>query len=357
MSLELSQISNYSVNRKFFSQISIIDTSLTHSEEQKNKSKKYIKKIKWRNVTSELAMFTVKPESSVLIDPPPFTSYNFDAFIEEYEDDEVNYVEEEDNEYKKKIILKRPKKANKRTKIKTLLKKNSLLPQLNISSNLASKYGDIFKYVKFTSNSKLYIKYNVFNKLFICDDTVFDYYFIRKCDRTMHVFAQNKEKPLDANQIKKHNFKIKTRTGNSDNKLSKHQQDDIPLLNPFIIDHNRVNEEINQTYDQQYIELLISMQHRDLTPEDYENLARLDELIKKKTVSDQKLKQLKCEKVNSDNVNNFISDLCTICMEGYLIDQVRKHLPCGHIFHSDCIDEWLSSNSTKCPLDQLSLID
>ena len=99
------------------------------------------------------------------------------------------------------------------------------------------------------------------------------------------------------------------------------------------------------------------MQHRDLTPEDYENLARLDELIKKKTVSDQKLKQLKCEKVNSDNVNNFISDLCTICMEGYLIDQVRKHLPCGHIFHSDCIDEWLSSNSTKCPLDQLSLID
>lgn len=37
---------------------------------------------------------------------------------------------------------------------------------------------------------------------------------------------------------------------------------------------------------------------------------------------------------------------CSICMEKLTY---KMHLQCGHCFHDDCIDTWLSSNST-CPL-------
>ena len=81
----------------------------------------------------------------------------------------------------------------------------------------------------------------------------------------------------------------------------------------------------------------------------------MDELIKKKTVSNNKLDELKCEIVTETNIQNIIDDICAICIEGYSIGQSRKFLPCGHIFHNSCIDAWLSENSTKCPLDQLSI--
>ncbi|KAK0731344.1 hypothetical protein B0H67DRAFT_69592 [Lasiosphaeris hirsuta] len=43
--------------------------------------------------------------------------------------------------------------------------------------------------------------------------------------------------------------------------------------------------------------------------------------------------------------------LCAICLEPYKNrSTVIRELPCGHIFHPDCIDEFLSENSSLCPL-------
>lgn len=41
---------------------------------------------------------------------------------------------------------------------------------------------------------------------------------------------------------------------------------------------------------------------------------------------------------------------CAVCLGDYQKNEVLRQLPvCSHIFHKDCVDEWLVKNST-CPL-------
>ena len=39
---------------------------------------------------------------------------------------------------------------------------------------------------------------------------------------------------------------------------------------------------------------------------------------------------------------------CIICMDGFNENELVKQLDCGHIFHGDCIDHWLSQQK-NCP--------
>ncbi|BFZ05732.1 hypothetical protein BsWGS_08771 [Bradybaena similaris] len=101
---------------------------------------------------------------------------------------------------------------------------------------------------------------------------------------------------------------------------------------------------------------LISLQHRDLTPEDYDMLLRLDDTVKPKTLSENVLDKLRTEQIGPNGPEQGAGDwepLCTICMEPYITGQVRKFLPCGHDFHTECIDKWLKNSSLNCPLDGL----
>ncbi|KAF5829675.1 hypothetical protein DUNSADRAFT_15674, partial [Dunaliella salina] len=44
------------------------------------------------------------------------------------------------------------------------------------------------------------------------------------------------------------------------------------------------------------------------------------------------------------------TDSCAVCLELFEVGQAVRVLPsCGHIFHSTCVDPWLSSSAT-CPL-------
>lgn len=43
-------------------------------------------------------------------------------------------------------------------------------------------------------------------------------------------------------------------------------------------------------------------------------------------------------------------DKCTICQEKFENDTVIKILPCKHIFHKECIGEWLKNYHHKCPI-------
>ncbi|KAH7855654.1 hypothetical protein Vadar_027278 [Vaccinium darrowii] len=40
---------------------------------------------------------------------------------------------------------------------------------------------------------------------------------------------------------------------------------------------------------------------------------------------------------------------CTVCMEGFQSGTTGKQIPCGHVYHSDCIATWLSLHNS-CPL-------
>ncbi|KAI3447033.1 hypothetical protein Pfo_003698 [Paulownia fortunei] len=40
---------------------------------------------------------------------------------------------------------------------------------------------------------------------------------------------------------------------------------------------------------------------------------------------------------------------CTVCMEGFRLGGAGKQVPCGHVFHENCISQWLSIHNS-CPL-------
>lgn len=98
--------------------------------------------------------------------------------------------------------------------------------------------------------------------------------------------------------------------------------------------------------DQSFINLLIELQDREITPEDYDLLVQLDCSVKSKTLSKAKIDSLQ-----SDNVTIATYDICSICIEDYISGEVRRFLACGHHFHDHCIRTWLSSTSNRCPID------
>jgi hypothetical protein len=41
--------------------------------------------------------------------------------------------------------------------------------------------------------------------------------------------------------------------------------------------------------------------------------------------------------------------MCAICTDEFVKNQLLRDLPCGHLFHQSCIDEWLVRRSRTCP--------
>ncbi|XP_064649284.1 uncharacterized protein LOC135501226 [Lineus longissimus] len=93
---------------------------------------------------------------------------------------------------------------------------------------------------------------------------------------------------------------------------------------------------------------LIDLMTRDLTPEDYELLLRLDESVAPKTLETDIVKSLRTVIVMTDS-----TDWCPICMDPYELGTTMKYLPCDHAFHERCVDTWLMERSMNCPLDGL----
>jgi hypothetical protein len=108
---------------------------------------------------------------------------------------------------------------------------------------------------------------------------------------------------------------------------------------------------------EQAARMLIEMQSREITPDDFALLSILDECLQKKTVEEEVLetlpvglwKDLKEEQPSSSEKSR--DETCRICLLDYEEVDELCTLPCAHLFHKDCIQQWLSSNSTTCPLD------
>jgi hypothetical protein len=151
---------------------------------------------------------------------------------------------------------------------------------------------------------------------------------------------------------------------------------------------------------------LLELQHRDITPEDYDVLQQLDERNKRKVLEQETLDECfpawrvaeggsvpaagsvrspggasptagpaadepppasaiakasaaedegeeagaVCAPCNEDDEHH-----CSICLERFVAGQFARSLPCKHTFHVDCIDAWLTQSSCVCPLDGLPI--
>ncbi|XP_071096603.1 uncharacterized protein [Haliotis cracherodii] len=115
------------------------------------------------------------------------------------------------------------------------------------------------------------------------------------------------------------------------------------------LSHALHNDAVPDDLPHDLISLLISLQHRELSPEDYETLLRLDESVAPKTVAEDILGSFKTDTVGEESAG----EICAVCMDPYEMGQTRKFLPCDHVFHDSCIDMWLKNSSMNCPLDGL----
>jgi len=162
--------------------------------------------------------------------------------------------------------------------------------------------------------------------------------------------------------------------------------------------------------------LLRQLEQRDILPEDYDLLGRLDESVKPKTLSKEDLnrferktyvapllasnnslpefgigywrlplpiaasektyeashrfavdfwrlpvilpKNEECDSATTtdgddDGFSCMLSvDVCGVCLVDFDNGDQLRVLPCGHRFHRECIDHWLLNSSTVCPVDK-----
>jgi len=122
---------------------------------------------------------------------------------------------------------------------------------------------------------------------------------------------------------------------------------------PAVLRHALQKSDVKKTGTGSHLLNIVDLQHRDITPEDYELLLRLDEDVAPKTVSKDVLDGL--ETLSSESLG-LTGESCSICMGQFKTEELLKKLMCGHCFHSLCVDRWLTFSSCACPLDGLPIV-
>lgn len=85
---------------------------------------------------------------------------------------------------------------------------------------------------------------------------------------------------------------------------------------------------------------------REITPEDYEMLCRLDEKVEKKPAA----ANVCLEKLTRTVGESFLGEQCAVCQADFSTEDEVAGLPCQHHFHAACVQKWLSECKATCPL-------
>lgn len=151
--------------------------------------------------------------------------------------------------------------------------------------------------------------------------------------------------------------KIMARSEERNNAM--HKSSSSPVL-PFqsitgnsLLTSNNLN---SSGLDTDLATFLLSLQDREITPNDYEILLQLDNfaVADKKKRAGRIIKRLQSEILEDASAYN--NEQCVICMDSYAEGEKIKSLLCGHRFHSECLDSWMSnSGCTTCPLDNINI--
>merc|ERR1719158_622521 len=41
---------------------------------------------------------------------------------------------------------------------------------------------------------------------------------------------------------------------------------------------------------------------------------------------------------------------CPVCLEKFAVGDMATKLPCGHLFHGECVGKWLREHDNRCPV-------
>jgi hypothetical protein len=69
------------------------------------------------------------------------------------------------------------------------------------------------------------------------------------------------------------------------------------------------------------------------------------------------LTRVEAYRVRADSSIDEEATPCSICLEVFEAGEKVRTLPCGHVFHRDCVDEWLLRESRLCPMCKRSVVD
>mmetsp|Transcript_36632 Transcript_36632/g.57500 ORF Transcript_36632/g.57500 Transcript_36632/m.57500 type:complete len:305 (-) Transcript_36632:1314-2228(-) len=110
---------------------------------------------------------------------------------------------------------------------------------------------------------------------------------------------------------------------------------------------------------EQAARMLIEIQSREITENDFALLSILDECLQKKTVEKTQIEKLPVslwkDVRGQGSSSESREETCRVCLLDYEDLDELITLPCHHLFHKGCIQEWLSNSSTSCPLDGLEV--
>lgn len=72
------------------------------------------------------------------------------------------------------------------------------------------------------------------------------------------------------------------------------------------------------------------------------------EKMLKNKASVEAVKKLPIIKINKEHCKAKVAPTCTVCVEQIKLGSKGMFMPCGHIYHPDCLTPWLDTNNT-CP--------
>uniref|UniRef100_A0A0G4H8Z1 RING-type domain-containing protein n=1 Tax=Chromera velia CCMP2878 TaxID=1169474 RepID=A0A0G4H8Z1_9ALVE len=124
----------------------------------------------------------------------------------------------------------------------------------------------------------------------------------------------------------------------------------------------------NMGLDLETYRFLVSLQDRDITPEDYDRLLTAHEASnKKETATQSSLQKLEEWTLPADSNKEtetkedsgagvsdglLIGTACLICLADFSVGDTVRKLPCGCVYHKNCIDTWLIERDKHCPKDR-----
>ena len=95
------------------------------------------------------------------------------------------------------------------------------------------------------------------------------------------------------------------------------------------------------------------MQNREFSPEDYEMLLLLDKQIAPKCLTLAQVRALPCKVL--EEVESMKENPCMVCLCEFEVHERVRTLGCGHVFHDECVTQWLTGSSTVCPTCKTSV--